>query len=143
MNTIEINKQMQFEKYFKGTFPKNLLPIKKYKKPICFIINTDPSHKRGQHWVALYIDDNEAEYLDSYGIKTICCEIQKLLRKNKIKQLKYNKYHLQSITSDVCGAYCILYLKMRCNSFSFKNFLKLFSSNHTKNDLIVKNIIQK
>ena len=144
MNTQSINKQLKRIKCFKGTFPKNRIPKKNYKKfPISFIINTDPDYLPGQHWVALFLENNKAEYMDSFGFKPICCEIQNYLKKYKIKMIKYNTYPLQSISSSTCGAYCILYIKMRCNSFSFKDFLKIFSKNNTRyNDLIATKILK-
>ena len=144
MNSSTINKQFKGIKCFKGTFPKDRIPKKIYKKfPISFIFNTDPHNLPGQHWVALFIDKNRAEYLDSFGLRPICCEIQNYLKKYKIKKIKYNSYPLQSISSSTCGAYCILFIKMRCNSFSFKEFLCIFSKKNTKyNDLLALKILK-
>ncbi len=144
MNTLTINKQFKGIECFKGTYPNDKIPRKIYKKfPVAFIINTDPHNLPGQHWVALFIDKNKAEYMDSFGFRPICCEIQKYLKKYKIKKIKYNNYPLQSISASTCGAYCILFIKMRCYSFSFKDFLKIFSQENTKdNDLIASKILK-
>ena len=143
MNTFEINNEMNKLKCFKGTFAKDLLPYKKYsERPIGFIINTDNSNMPGEHWVALFIDEqNNAEYFDSFGRQPICCEIYKLLKKNNVKTILYNKHQIQSYFSINCGVYCILYLKMRCNNFLLNEFINLFSDNLLINDETVLEIL--
>ena len=65
--------------------------IKKGRKKIGVIFNTDPHYKEGSHWVALFIDINKREiyYFDSYGER-----ISKYINrfgKNVVKQgLKLN-----------------------------------------------------
>ena len=70
MNILEINNEMKID-CFKGTFSCDAIPKIKYKQPIAIIINTDPSYKPGEHWVALFINNNIAEYFDSFGGKPI------------------------------------------------------------------------
>ena len=143
MNTLEIASRLTHLKCFKGVYPKDLLPQKVYKeRPIAFVINTDKSDKPGEHWVALVIDKNNiAEYFDSFGFSPICCEIRSLLFKNKISSITYNKYQIQSYLSLTCGVYCILYIEMRCNNSSFRQFINLFSDNHLMNDYLVTKLI--
>ena len=139
MNSLEIQNEMKNYKCFKGVYPRDLLPLRHIsERPIAMILNTDNSSKPGEHWVALFIEDNnQAEYFDSFGFKPLCCEIKEFLKINKIHSLKYNKSRIQSVFSDKCGAFCILYLKLRCKHFSFEEFLKLFSNNYLANDLVV------
>ena len=126
-----------------GTFSRDSIPNKVYtQRPLGMIINTDPLDKPGQHWVALYINENNyAEYFDSFGTKPICCEIQQFLKMNRVKLVSYNKHELQSIFSSNCGAFCILYLKLRCNKFSFKEFVRVFTKNSILNDAIVVKVL--
>jgi len=142
MNTNDINNVIGDLDCFMGTYAKDQLPIKTFiKRPLGFIINTDPSYKSGEHWVALFITDmNKAEYFDSFGQDPICCEILELLKFNNISEIIYNHKRIQSIFSISCGAFCILYLKMRCNKYSFHEFLKLFSSNTLNNEILIRNI---
>ena len=144
MNNFEIDNEMNNLDCYLGTFARDDIPnILIKKRPLGLIINTDPSNKPGTHWVALFINQNNcAEYFDSFGERPICCEIQNFLKINKIKCLKYNKYKIQSIFSSNCGAFCILYLKTRCNKFSFNEFIKLFTANKIYNDAIVERIIE-
>src|SRR5438128_1093615 len=45
----------------------DLSELKKY--PVAYIINSDPSNKPGQHWLAVYKEsqDGALEFFDSYG----------------------------------------------------------------------------
>ena len=75
MNTIQlinvISKDELARKNFCGVLPIDHLPIKNLTHDCSFIINTDPSTERGQHWVAIFAPLNgDIEYFDSYGFKT-------------------------------------------------------------------------
>ena len=50
---------------FDGVFSANHLP----KNSHLLICNTDPCHRAGEHWVAMYVDDEGqfGEYFDSFG----------------------------------------------------------------------------
>jgi len=54
---------------FYGTVPCDRLhksPVK--HKPRAYIVNTDPHDKPGQHWIALWTQNNVCEVIDSYGL---------------------------------------------------------------------------
>jgi hypothetical protein len=55
MNALEINNYLKNCPQFKGT--QDMLP-KINQLPPGIVINTDPSNKPGEHWVAMYIDIN-------------------------------------------------------------------------------------
>jgi len=141
MDTNIINEHMKDIKCFKGTFPVDLIKYKKYtERPISFIINTDPSNKPGEHWVALYInEDNKAEYFDSFGRSPI--DLINFLKLNSVKEIIYNKNIIQCLFSSNCGAYCILFLRARNNGINFVEFLKFFNNELCINDfLAIENI---
>ena len=48
-----------------GVFSSDRLPT----KPRLLVCNTDPSDESGEHWIAIYVDDDGhyAEYFDSLG----------------------------------------------------------------------------
>jgi hypothetical protein len=143
METKDINKELKDYKCYIGTFARDLLPKKSIiERPIALIINTDKSNKPGQHWMALFIDkNNNAEYLDSYGFSPIHNEIINFLAISKVKTIQYNSQQLQSVITSTCGAYCVLFIKMRCNDLNYCKFLKLFTKNKLFNDLIVTKLI--
>ena len=144
MNTYEINNNLKELKCFKGTYPINKIKfLKTNKRPLAFVVNLDPDTMPGSHWVAIFIDKkNNAFYFDSFGVSNCPNSIKRFLKKYKVKRIYRNKYMLQSITSQTCGAYTILIIKMLCNGFSFNEFLKMFSAETNKNDeLIIRAII--
>ena len=145
MNTDEINREMSFLECFVGTYSVNLLPENPLRKrPLGLIVNLDPHYEPGSHWVALFIDENNnASYFDSFGFPMFKKSILEFLIKNNVNQIEYNKYILQSVKSSVCGAFTILFLKMRCNGFSLAEFLKLYSNNFDNNDLIALRILNE
>ena len=144
METREIDAEMKDYDCYIGTFARDLMPkYKIYKRPLALIMNTDISSKPGQHWVALFIDENNiAEYLDSYGYSPLWPEILRFLKTNNVKLVQYNEHQLQSVMTSTCGAYCILFIKMRCKSFDYCSFIKLFTKNKLANDLIVTELIK-
>ena len=112
------------------------------ERPISLIINTDKLNKPGQHWVALSINkNNNVQYLDSYGFSPIHNEIINFLTINKIKTIQYNSQQWQSVITFTYGAYCVLFIKMRCNDLNYFKFLTLFTKNKLRNELIVTKLI--
>jgi hypothetical protein len=71
MNTLEIDtllkKHSHSRPVFKGVYARNILP-RLLNVPSALVVNTDPDHRMGQHWVAIYIDANSrGEYYDPTG----------------------------------------------------------------------------
>lgn len=63
MNTLELTSIMKKctkkGTHFMGILASNQLPTHKIDKlPALAIINTDPSNKPGQHWLAIYVNAN-------------------------------------------------------------------------------------
>ena len=113
------------------------------KKPIGIVINLDFSTEPGSHWVALHVNEqNEAIYFDSFGFINLNEYFLSFLKRNKINRIIFNKYQIQSFSSDVCGAHCIIFLKMICNGFSFNEILRQFSSNREINDFFSSLIVE-
>jgi hypothetical protein len=136
MNKFQINTLLSDYKCFIGTFARDLLPTKPIKElPCSLIINTDKSDKPGEHWIALYLDKNNCcEYFDSFGLPPSHIEIISFLKKNKIKKIIYNDNQIQSITSQTCGAYCVLFVKFKCFNLKFCDLLNMFNKNTNQND---------
>ena len=66
MNTIELERMVaDCVRRFDGVFSSDHLPT----KPRLLVSNTDPSDMPGEHWVAIYVDDDGryGEYFDSLG----------------------------------------------------------------------------
>ena len=66
---------------FNGVFPRDNLPKRSSTeiKDGAYIINLDEYSDIGSHWVALYVNNNNATYFDSFGVENIPKEILKHL----------------------------------------------------------------
>ena len=142
MNTLEIINELKDLKCFKGVFPLDKISNKIfYERPIGIIINLDYSNEKGSHWVAVYLDKNELYYFDSLGIPNFNEHFLRFCKLNKVKKIIFNKSQLQAINSTSCGAFCVLFIKFRCNDLSFDQFLKIFSKDKQQNDLMAQSIL--
>jgi hypothetical protein len=111
------------------------------RKPAAIIANTDEQYQPGTYWVAMYILKRGCiEFFDSYGIPPLDEGHMKFLNK---KGVMYNKLELQSLTSKVCGQFCLCFLGSRTKGHSMRDFHKLFSKNKKSNDLVIKLHVNK
>ena len=150
MNTLQIEKYLiTLPVRNVGVYAADCLPhrISPYT---ALVVNTDPHNETGTHWVVFYLDENYSdgrgmiEYFDSYGQPPHLHSYQGFLRRNARRYL-YNEVCLQSLDSQVCGHYCLLYLYYRtvCD-LRMKDFVQLFGdSSTTHNDAAVKRLFQK
>lgn len=102
--------------------------------------NISKSNTDGTHWVALFKskDMTYIEFFDSVGNDI---KFYSLINKFSL-QFPYvlqNVNRIQSLTSRLCGNYCILFLLMRSKYVSYESFLSLFHINRLRmNDFIVQ-----
>ena len=112
-------------RYFIGVFSIDTLPTKIPSYPAALIINSDPSHLPGQHWVALFLESKAiAEYFDPYGLSPID-DIFKF-SKRVSRTLIFNKWWIQHPVSSNCGLYCIYFLVARTGGVKFEDFIHYF-----------------
>ena len=124
---------------FLGVFAQNQIPLidSSFSFPLCFVSNTHPSSKPGEHWVAFYYDSpSSLEFFDSYGLHPSIYGFNH-------KPLRMNHHSLQSIDSDVCGQYCIFYLYHRSRGKSLSQIFHSFSSDQAWNDNSVARFVSK
>ena len=105
-----------------------------------FIINLDDSKGNGTHWIAILCDPEYCLYFDSYGAyppKTLLKQLK------YYKTIYYNKFIIQSLSSILCGFYCMAFLHyLQTNNNmniidSYNNFTKIFVNNESINDSIL------
>ena len=105
---------------FLGVFPFDHFPLNRLipdhvtksasRTALCTIVNTDPSTKPGSHWVAFFSGDlGNLEFFDSYAMPPSAYDF--FIPSNT--KLSTSNTCLQSLTSNVCGYYCLLYLYLR------------------------------
>src|SRR5690242_5596580 len=109
MNSIQLEsilRKTKFTKrYFLGVYSADNLPKNVKRFPHCFIANTEPHWQRGEHWVALWINDpKNAEYFCSLGEQP---NPNFQLYLNKYKNVKMNNRQIQGTTENTCGHFCI------------------------------------
>lgn len=131
--------------------------------PVSFIMNTDPSIKRGAHWVAFYIpslalllkctpielfdgfghDDNPLHFKHTgYFKKFKSLLMNMIIFDHKvcplIKRNSYNVIRLQGLDSNICGYYACLYIYSRCCRYidmeRFVQYLKNFGTQYRQRD---------
>lgn len=130
-NILEMkNKHNSIKNIFLGVFPRDELPeIKTY--PSCFIINTDPKSKPGEHWLAFYIDKNGiCDFFDSYGNAPVRFGLEDYL--SKFKSWNFSRQKIQGDSLN-CGIYCILFLLYRSQN-KLKEFYSEFNKTSILND---------
>lgn len=129
----ELNRIMSKYKQFLGVFAAdemNLVkPLANYKR-FCWIMNTDPRSKPGQHWVAFFIDvrphgSHSVEYYDPLAdpIKPEWfVGLKALLRRlgyGTYARFKDNAIADQNDTSSNCGEFCCHFLIQRLKGETF------------------------
>ena len=150
MNTQELieilSKNCYTKSSFQGVYPSDLLPAVVKDFPASFVANVDSSSQPGSHWVAFYFTNNkQGEFFDSYGQspQTYSSYFKDFLDKNAVDWI-YNKKHLQSIFTNVCGHYCIFFLYHRCKNMSMNDIVNFFTSNvKEENDSLVRYFVER
>lgn len=128
---------------FHGVYACDTLPLTVAKLPALFIVNTDSISKPGSHWQAIYIDcERRGEFFDSYGLPPYVPQHVSFLKKT-CKSYKYNHTDLQALNSSVCGQYCAMFLLFKSHGYSMNYFVKYFSSDCEKNDVLVNKMFKR
>ena len=110
-----------------GVFPADRLPKGLSNYPCGFIANTDDSARPGQHWVAFYLSNpGRMEFFDSYG------RDPEFYGSNFMKWINgrtvnFNTRRIQGDYSNVCGLYCLFYLRQRLLGRSMDAIVGSFS----------------
>ena len=140
MNTKQIENILGQElgEVFVGVFSRDNIPTHLPNK-FAMVVNTHPSHKPGEHWVAFYVDRMEGEYFDSYGLPPPP-DFERLLDKYSVSQ-HYNTHQLQDYFSFVCGQYCIYYLYHRYHGEGLGDICNRLRSCGDRNDSLVADFV--
>ena len=86
LTNFEIQKYYQNEAKFNGVYSRNnLCKI----KDGAFIINPEENESVGTHWIALYVNNSNVTYVDSFGVEHIPKEIKKFIGNKDITTNTY------------------------------------------------------
>ena len=102
MTNFEIQKYYQKKPRFNGAYSRDTLPP---KKDATYVINLDEYSDIGTHRVALYMEDNNITYFDSFGVEHIPKEIKAFW--NRSLSITTNIFRIQSYDSIMCEYFCI------------------------------------
>ena len=117
---------------FRGVYAMDRLP---QRKPGAYVINMDNHDEPGSHWVAVYDDERNVEYMDSYGLPPLDTRCLQFLGPN----FSYNTLPLQKPLSNACGFYCVYFIMQRARGYSANMILNMLSQ--TDSDFVVKELI--
>ena len=131
LTNFEIEKYYQKEPKFNCVYSRNNLP-KIMNVP--YVINLDEYESIGTYWIALYVNDNNIIYFDSFRVEHTPKEIKKFIEN---KNIITNIYRMQACNSIMCGYFCIGFIDFMLKGKS------LFSPNdYEKNDKITLKYFQ-
>lgn len=135
MDTIELSNILALDRVtarvFRGVYPLDYINKTSFRSGV-YICNTQPSTKKGEHWVAVWISRNRrGYYFDSFGLPPVLPELITFL--GKCTSWSYNKRPLQHPGTSVCGQYCVLFARF-CALGKIKGMFMIFSGNTLDND---------
>ena len=90
-----------------------------------YIINLDEHYDIGSHWVALWVNNNNVNYFDSFGIELIPKEIRAFINNNN-KNIKTNIFRIQTYDSIMCGYFCIGFIDFMLAGKKLTDYTNLF-----------------
>ena len=105
LTDIQIKRYHQNESRFINVYSRDYLPNK--IKNGAYIVNLAEHTDIRTHWVALYLQNNNVTYFDSFGVEHIPKEIRTFMgNKNK----KRNIFRIQTYDSIICRYFCIKFI---------------------------------
>ena len=134
LTNFEIRKYYQNEPRFNGVYSRdNLQKI----KDGTYIINLNEYSDIGTHWVALYEQNNDGTYFDSFGVEHIPKEIRAFITN---KNIKTNIFRMQGYHSIMCGYFCIVFIDFMLAGKTLIRFTNPFLPNNFKKMMIYSKI---
>ena len=148
LDCCQINSLLQNVPNFYGCFSYDqICNILIDSLPLKFIVNLDNSSHNGSHWLAIRVDKRSVEIFDPLGFKLDKWPIIPYSLIDFIKNISHRRKllisrEIQPKDSSLCGFYCVFYFLSREIS-SFYSIVNCFSSDLSKNDRILKNLLYK
>ena len=129
LTNFEIQKYYQNEPRFNGAYSRDNLPEHSSIeiKDGTYITNLDEYSDIGTHWVALYVQNNDVAYFDSFGVEHTPKEIRTFIQN---ENLKANIFRIQAYNSVMSEYFCIEFIDFMLVGKILTDFTNLFSSNN-------------
>ena len=94
-----------------------------------YVINLDEHSDIETHWIALYVQNNDTTYFESFGIEYVPKEIRTFIGN---KNIKTNIFRIQAYDSIMCGYYYIRFITFMLAKKTLTKFTNIFSPNNLK-----------
>lgn len=151
MNTVELTgllKKITRNTHFLGVLASDQLPNGPIARlPALTIINTHPSTKSGEHWLAVYITgDGVGRFFDSFGNKPDFLRFPPSISdflKTTCDRVEYSTKQFQDSMSTTCGQHCIFFLYHMVKGSDYEDVMFKYSDNLLKNDAMVSLFVKK
>ena len=129
LTNFEIQKYYQNEPRFNGAYSRDNLPEHSSIeiKDGTYITNLDEYSDIGTYWVALYVQNNDVAYFDSFGVEHTPKEIRTFIQN---ENLKANIFRIQAYNSVMSEYFCIEFIDFMLVGKILTDFTNLFSSNN-------------
>ena len=107
------------------------------KSPGAYIVNTDPSHLPGQHWIAIFVSANGSmEIFDPLGYPPRHYPFLKTYLRGK--NFTHNTKRWQLSGTSTCGQHCLFYLYHRCRGWTLSQLNNFYwHSDLSQNERLV------
>ena len=129
LTNLEIKEYYENEPRFNGVNSRDNLP--KAIKNGAYVINLDEYTDVGTQWIALYVQNNEITYFDSFGVEHVPKEVKKFIEHKNI-------FRIQAGNQIMCGYFCIGFIGFMFTRKSLIDFTSFFSPyDFKKNDKII------
>ena len=113
-----------------GVFARDQLPplqelrlATQERRPFALVFNTDPADRKGTHWLAMFgPSDGPLELFDSFALHPSLYSLvvdNSTSSSSSSSTLVYSRTPLQSLSSAVCGQYCLYFLHLRSHRTPF------------------------
>jgi len=105
------------------------------------VCNTDKSDEPGEHWIAIYVDDDGryGEYFDPLGSAPI--SVLERYMNEHCRLWIYNSKQLQSVASRFCGHYCVCFCIAESSGVNMCRFTDYFTRDTGLNDVVAHDLI--
>lgn len=151
MNTVQLTSIMDkisCHTHFLGVLPCDYLPQTPLRRlPSSVIFNTHASNLPGEHWLAIYINEEGVGYFfDSFGNKHDDVRFPPIINsflKLNSRTVQYSTVQVQDFSSDTCGQHCVFFLYHMAKGRDYDYVLKLYSDDFIKNDKRVSAFVKK
>ena len=116
--------------YYRDNIPNKI-------KDGAYVINLDEYSDIGTHWVALWVNNNNVSYFDSFCVEHIPKEIIKFIENRNIKT---NIFRIQAYDSIMYGYFCTGFIDFMFKGKTLTEYTNLFLPNDFKknHDTILK-----